>query len=132
MEAVMLKQGAWMKIGAKWMKLPAMMTKTITGAVTEGAASGMKSAKNLSCLDPQPIDGQSLKAFSFDSSGEAIGVKAKQFRALPMIRQSRFYHRSEISFRPRECRGNERLGLPQQSMPEPGLGLWHQALHPRQ
>lgn len=76
MEAVMLSNGEWMKIKGKWMAMPAMMSKMTTNAINQGFASGMKGMKNLQCLGPQPIDGTTLSSFAFDSSGQAMGIKA--------------------------------------------------------
>jgi hypothetical protein len=78
METVMVKEGTWMKANGKWMQLPgaaaSKMTDTISNAIKGGMDSGLDSVKNLQCLGPQPIEGQTLTAYSFDSSGAAMGL----------------------------------------------------------
>lgn len=75
MEAIMLKSGTWMKMGGKWMAMP-QMSGMIQGMVSQGMAQGMKNVKNLQCLGSQTYQGAQYNTFSFDSSGEAVGVKS--------------------------------------------------------
>jgi len=80
METVMVKEGTWMKMNGAWMKMPAaaasQMSGNIANSIKAGMDGNMASIKNLQCLGAQPIEGQNLNAFSFDSSGEAMGIKA--------------------------------------------------------
>ncbi len=75
MEAIMLKSGTWMKMGGKWMSMP-QMSGMVQSLVSQGMAQGMKNVKNLHCLGDQTYQGAQYKAFSFDSSGEAMGIKS--------------------------------------------------------
>jgi hypothetical protein len=75
MEAIMLKSGTWMKMGGKWMSMP-QMSGMVQGMVSQGMAQGMKNVKYLQCLGSQSYQGAQYNAFSFDSSGEAMGVKS--------------------------------------------------------
>jgi hypothetical protein len=75
MEAIMLKSGTWMKMGGKWMSMP-QMSGMVQGMVSQGMAQGMKNVKNLQCLGSQTYQGAQYNAFSFDSSGEAMGIKS--------------------------------------------------------
>jgi len=76
METVMVKEGTWMKMNGAWMKMPAaaasQMSGNIANSIKAGMDGNMASIKNLQCLGAQPIEGQNLNAFSFDSSGEAM------------------------------------------------------------
>jgi hypothetical protein len=75
MEAIMLKSGTWMKMGGKWMAMP-QMSGMIQGMVSQGMAQGMKNVKNLQCLGSQTYQGAQFNTFSFDSWGEASGIKS--------------------------------------------------------
>ena len=79
-EGVMLKEGTWMKINGNWMQLPAaasaQMTGTISNAIKSGMDGNLANLKNVQCLGPQSIEGKTLSAYSFDASGEAMGIKA--------------------------------------------------------
>ncbi len=75
MEAIMLKSGTWMKMGGKWMAMP-QMSGMIQGMVSQGMAQGMKNVKNLQCLGSQTYQDAQYNTFSFDSSGEAMGIKS--------------------------------------------------------
>ncbi|MBG1230936.1 hypothetical protein [Aestuariivirga litoralis] len=75
MEAVMLKQGTWMKMGGAWRQMPAAMTGAMSGAMKMEIEDGMKNVKNAQCLGSQSIEGQNLDAFIFDSNANVMGTK---------------------------------------------------------
>ena len=75
MEAIMLKSGTWMKMGGKWMSMP-QMSGMVQGMISQGMAQGMKNVKNLQCLGSQTYQGAQYNTFSFDSSGEVMGIKS--------------------------------------------------------
>jgi hypothetical protein len=75
MEAIMLKSGTWMKMGGKWKSMP-QMSGMVQGMISQGMAQGMKNIKNLQCLGSQTYQGAQYNTFSFDSSGEAMGIKS--------------------------------------------------------
>ncbi len=76
METIMLKQGTWMKMGGKWMAMPGAMSGMVSGAIATGMEKGMANIKNLQCLGPQSVEGKTYTTYDFDSSGEAMGIKA--------------------------------------------------------
>ena len=71
----MLKSGTWMKMGGKWTAMP-QMSGMVQGMVSQGMAQGMKNVKNLQCLGSQTYQGAQYNTFSFDSSGETMGIKS--------------------------------------------------------
>lgn len=75
MEAIMLKSGTWIKMGGKWMSMPQMSEK-IQSMISQGVEQGMKNVKNLQCLGSQTYQDGQYTAYSFDSSGEAMGIKS--------------------------------------------------------
>jgi hypothetical protein len=75
MEAIMLKSGTWMKMGGKWISMP-QISGMVQGMVSQGMAQGMKNVKNLQCLGSQTYQDAQYNAFSFDSSGEVMGIKS--------------------------------------------------------
>jgi hypothetical protein len=76
METIMLKQGTWMKMGGKWQVMPGVASGALAKAVSTGMEKGMANVKNLQCLGTQSVEGKTYKAYDFDSSGEAMGIKA--------------------------------------------------------
>lgn len=76
METIMLKSGAWMKMGGKWMAMPAQVSAMTTGMIAQGMEQGVKNVKNLQCLGAQTYEGGQFTAYSFDSSAESMGIKA--------------------------------------------------------
>jgi len=76
METIMLKQGTWMKMGGKWLAMPAAMSGMVSQQVMTGMESGLKNMANVQCEGPQPIEGLTLNKYEMDSAGEAMGVKA--------------------------------------------------------
>jgi hypothetical protein len=76
METIMLKQGTWMKMDGKWRAMPGAMSGAVAKAVSTGMEKGMANVKNLQCLGPQSVEGKTYTTYDFDSSGEAMGVKA--------------------------------------------------------
>jgi len=75
METIMLKSGTWMKMNGKWTSMP-QMSGMVQSMVSQGMAQGMKNVKNLQCLGSQTYQGAAFNTFSFDSSGEAMGIKS--------------------------------------------------------
>ncbi len=76
MEAVMLKQGTWMKMGGKWMAMPASASGMMSQSIKTGMDTGMANLKNVQCLGSQQFEGKNYTGYSFDSSAEAMGIKA--------------------------------------------------------
>ena len=76
MEAIMLKSGTWMKIGGKWQTMPGQMTAIMQSNLANGMEQGLKNVKNLKCLGSQTYQNGQFTAYEFDSSGEAMGIKA--------------------------------------------------------
>ena len=76
MEAIMLKEGMWMNMGGKWMQMPGANTAMMMQNMPTDFSKMMGQLANVQCLGAQPIDGKSLPAYSFDASGEAMGIKA--------------------------------------------------------
>jgi hypothetical protein len=76
MEAVMLKQGTWMKMGGKWMAMPAAASNMMSQSIKTGMDTGMANLKNVQCLGSQQFEGKTYTGYAFDSSGEAMGIKA--------------------------------------------------------
>ena len=78
MEAVMLKDGTWIKTGGTWQALPAavagVMTSKLGDAIKQGMNSDLSKLKNMQCLGPQAIEGKTLPAYSFDSSAQVMGM----------------------------------------------------------
>jgi hypothetical protein len=77
MESIMLKKGTWMKMGGKWQAMPAAMSAMTGNMAQDTMAQGMKNASNFKCGSSAQFDGQSLPLYEFDSSAEAMGIKAK-------------------------------------------------------
>jgi len=76
MEAVMLKEGTWMKVNGKWMTMPGAISGAIEQNVKAGMANGMKNVTNAQCEGPQSIEGKTLNKYEMDSSSEVSGIKA--------------------------------------------------------
>ena len=76
MEAIMLKQGTWMKMGATWQAMPAAMSAMTGGMAQDAMAQGMKNAANFKCGTSAEFDGKSYPIYEFDSSAAVMGVKA--------------------------------------------------------
>ena len=76
METIMLKQGTWMKMGGTWKAMPAAMSAMTGNMVQDAMAHGLKNASNFKCGSSAEFDGQSYPLYEFDSSGEAMGIKA--------------------------------------------------------
>ena len=76
MESIMLANGAWMKMGGKWTAMPAAMTSQVSGSIKSNMDTSKMNLTNVQCLGTQQVEGQSYTGYSFDSSGEAMGIKA--------------------------------------------------------
>ncbi|MDE2384600.1 MAG: hypothetical protein KGO53_08275 [Alphaproteobacteria bacterium] len=74
MESVMMKQGSWMKMGGKWMAMPGNMSAMVTSSIKTGMENTMAGITNLQCLGAQQVEGKSYTAYSYDSSGAAVGM----------------------------------------------------------
>ena len=76
METVLLPAGAWMKIGGKWTAMPAAMSTQVALSIKSNMDTSKMNLANAQCLGAQQIEGQTLTAYSFDSSAEIMGTKA--------------------------------------------------------
>jgi hypothetical protein len=76
METIMLKQGTWMKMGSTWKAMPAAMSAMTGNMMQDAMAQGLKNASNFKCGSTADFDGQSYPVYEFDTSGEAMGIKA--------------------------------------------------------
>lgn len=71
MEMIILPQGAWMKRGGKWLAAPGTMGSSMLSGVT---SSYKDTRSNVVCGSSEDFEGQSYPVFTYDSSGEAIGI----------------------------------------------------------
>ena len=76
MEMVLLANGAWMKIGGKWMAMPAAMSTQVGASIKSNMDTSKMNLANVQCLGTQQVEGQSYTGYSFDSSAEVMGTKA--------------------------------------------------------
>ena len=76
METILLANGAWMKMGGKWMAMPAVMSTQVGASIKSSMDTSKMNLANVQCLGVQQIEGQTLTAYSFDSSAEVMGTKA--------------------------------------------------------
>ena len=76
METVLLANGAWMKMGGKWMAMPAAMSTQVGASIKSNMDTSKMNLANVQCLGTQQVEGQSYTGYSFDSSAEVMGIKA--------------------------------------------------------
>ena len=106
MESILLANGSWMKMGGKWMAMPAAMTSQVSGSIKSSMDTSKMNMSNVQCLGAQQMEGQSLTGYSFDSSADVAGTKAtshitayKNSNGLPaimMIDSEAMGHKSHI------------------------------------
>lgn len=106
MESIMLANGAWMKMGGKWTSMPAALSAQVGASIKNNMDTSKMNLANVQCLGAQQIEGQTLTGYSFESSGEAMGVKSsshitayKNANGLPaimMIDGEAMGHKSKI------------------------------------
>lgn len=76
MEMVMVNQKAWMNAGGTWQAMPAEAGASISSMIASGVSKGIEAVKDVKCLGSQDYEGQSYEAYSFATSGEAMGISS--------------------------------------------------------
>lgn len=76
MEAIIVPGGSFMKPGGQWMRSPMDMGQMIQQYTEEGRKHAQESISNVQDLGAEAVDGKAAHAYSYDASGQAMGVKS--------------------------------------------------------
>jgi hypothetical protein len=74
---VMTEKGLWMENGGQWQAMPAEMGAMMRDMIQQGIAQAPDMISRADCLGKQDYAGGSYEAYSFDTAGEAMGIKSK-------------------------------------------------------
>jgi hypothetical protein len=76
MEAIIVPGGSYMRPGGQWMRSPVDMSQMIQQYTEEGRKQGQDSITNVQDLGAESVDGKAAHVYSYDASGQAMGVKS--------------------------------------------------------
>jgi hypothetical protein len=76
MEMVMVGKKTWMNMGGAWQAMPPEAAAMMAQMIESGVSKGIAGVKNVECLGSKDYEGSSFDAYSFSTSGEAMGISS--------------------------------------------------------